>query len=114
MPGLDPVGMLADMAAQNMGVAKNMIIGWVMHFGVGSVVWGGAFAVLNEHLPGKTQSIKGIALGIAAWLILMIGPMPISGSGLFGIKIGPMAPVLTLVFHIIFSMVLGLTYKKLS
>jgi len=114
MPGLDPVGMMADMVAQNLGLAKNMVIGWVLHFGVGSVAWGGAFAVLNEHLPGQTQLMKGIALGIVAWLLMMIGLMPISGSGFFGLNIGPMAPVMTLVLHLIFGAALGLTYKKLN
>ncbi len=114
MPGLDPVGMMADMAAQNMGIAKNMVIGWVMHFGVGSIAWGSAFAVLNEHLPGQNQIIKGIALGIGAWLLMMIGPMPISGSGLFGMNIGPMAPVMTLVFHLVFGVALGVTYNMLG
>jgi len=113
MPGLDPVGMMADMVAQNLGMAKNMVIGWVMHFGVGSVAWGGAFAVLNDKIPGKSQMSKGVVLGIGAWFLMMIGPMPISGSGLFGMGIGPMAPVMTLVFHLVFGAVLGLTYKKL-
>ena len=114
MPELDPVHMMADMAAQNMGIAKNVAIGWVMHFGIGSIAWGGAFAVLNEHLPSQSQIIKGITLGIGAWFLMMIGPMPMSGSGLFGLNIGPMVPVMTLIFHIIFGVVLGATYRKLS
>ena len=40
MPELDPVHMIADMAAQNLGIEPNIIIGWVMHFGIGSVAWG--------------------------------------------------------------------------
>ncbi len=114
MPQLDPVHMMADMAAQNMGIAQNAAIGWVMHFGIGIVAWGGAFAVLNSKLPGESQVVKGIALGIGAWLLMMIGPMPMSGSGLFGLSIGPMAPVMTLVFHIVFGAVLGATYDKLG
>ena len=114
MPQLDPVHMMADMVAQNMGIAKNVAIGWVMHFAIGTIAWGGAFAVLNTKLPSDSQVIKGIVLGTGAWLLMMIGPMPMSGSGLFGLNIGPMAPVMTLVFHIVFGAVLGATYNKLG
>ncbi len=114
MPDLDPVHMMADMVAQNMGIAQNAAIGWVMHFGIGIVAWGGAFAVFNAKLPGDSQIVKGIALGIGAWLLMMSGPMPMSGSGLFGLGIGPMAPVMTLVFHIVFGAAMGLTYEKLG
>jgi len=45
---------------------------------------------------------------------MMIGPMPMSGSGLFGLNIGIMVPVMTLVFHLIFGVVLGLVFKALG
>lgn len=114
MPGLDPVHMMADMIAQNLGMEPNMVIGWIMHFMIGSVAWGGAFAVLNDILPPKSQVKKGIILGIAAWFMMMIGPMPMSGSGLFGLNIGPMAPVMTFMLHIVFGVVLGMVYSKLN
>lgn len=113
MPELDPVHMMSDMAAQQMGMAPNIMVGWVMHFMIGTVAWGGAFAVLNNRLPGTGQVIKGISLGIAAWIIMMLGPMPMSGAGLFGLKIGMMAPVMTLMLHIVFGAVMGLVFTKL-
>ena len=114
MPELDPVKMMADMAAQKLGMEPNLAVGWVMHFMIGSVAWGGAFAVLNDILPAKTQRQKGMLFGIAAWIMMMIGPMPMSGAGLFGLNIGPMAPVMTFVLHIIFGVVLGAVYTKLN
>lgn len=113
MPELDPIHMITNMAAQNMGMEPNIVLGWVMHFMIGSVVWGGAFAVLNDALPPKTQLKKGIVLGIVAWFMMMIGPMPMGGAGLFGLNIGPMAPVMTLILHVIFGVVLGTVYSKL-
>ena len=113
MPELDPVHMMSEMIAQKMGTAPSTMIGWVMHFFIGSVVWGGAFAVLNNRLPGKNQISKGINLGIGAWLVMMIGPMPLSGAGLFGLQLGFMAPAMTLVLHIIFGFFLGIVFKKL-
>lgn len=113
MPDLDPVHMLSDMIAQKMGMEPNMIIGWVMHFMIGSVAWGGAFAAFNNALPGSSQIAKGISLGVAAWFMMMIGPMPMSGAGLFGLNIGAMASVMTFVFHIVFGVVMGKTFEKL-
>ncbi|QDE31081.1 DUF6789 family protein [Shewanella polaris] len=114
MPGLDPVHMMSTMAAEKMGTEVNLMIGWVMHFVIGSVAWGTAFAVLNGVLPGRSQIIKGIVLGVAAWLLMMIGPMPMSGAGFFGLSMGIMAPVMTLMLHIVFGAVMGLVFSKLG
>ena len=114
MPELDPVHMMAVMAAQKVGMETNMMIGWVMHFMIGAVAWGSAFAVLNNILPTQNQMIKGIILGIGAWLIMMVGPMVMAGNGLFGLALGPMAPVMTFMLHIVFGVVLGLAYQKLT
>ena len=48
--------------------------------------------------------------GIGAWLLMMIAVMPMAGAGPFGLKFGPMAPVMTLVLHAIFGAVLGGVY----
>ena len=114
MPELDPVRMLAEMAAQRTGMELNLMVGWVMHFVIGSIAWGSALVLLNDILPGNTQVKKGITVGIAAWLLMMIGPMPMSGSGLFGLNIGIMVPVMTLVFHLVFGVALGLVFKALG
>ena len=70
-------------------------------------------AALNRALPGRSQIGKGIVLGIGAWLLMMIGPMPMSGAGLFGLSIGIMAPIMTLILHIVFGAVMGFTFAKL-
>jgi hypothetical protein len=96
------------------GRVPNIIIGWVLHFGIGSVAWGGGFVILNNVLPGSGQVAKGVSMGIAAWLLMMIGPMPMSGAGPFGVSMGVMAPALTLVLHLVFGVALGFTFKKLA
>ncbi len=113
MPNLDPVHMLSDMAAMKMGITPNIAIGWVMHFVIGAIAWGGAFAVFNKVLPSNSQMKKGIVLGIIAWFMMMIGPMPMSGAGLFGLGLGMMAPVMTLVLHLVYGAVLGAVFTKL-
>lgn len=113
MPELDPVHMVSDTVALKLGMEPNIVIGWVLHFGIGAV-WGGGFAVLNNILPGSSQIAKGIVMGIGAWLLMMIGLMPISGSGLFGMNMGIMAPVITLVLHLVFGAALGAVFGKLT
>lgn len=108
MPGLDVAAMLGAM----MGASTAM--GWLGHFIIGTVVWGGAFALLYRLIPGGTALIKGIVFGIAAWLGMMILIMPMAGAGLFGMALGIMAPVMTLVLHIIYGAVLGAVFRMLA
>lgn len=44
---------------------------------------------------------------------MMVMLMPMVGVGLFALSMGMMAPVMTLVLHLIFGAVLGWTYGKL-
>ena len=114
MPELDPVHMMASMVSQKMGIEENIAIGWIMHFVIGSIAWGAGFAISNKIIPPSGQVQKGILFGIAAWLLMMIGPMPMSGAGLFGMNIGMMAPVMTFVFHLIFGATLGAVFLKIG
>lgn len=105
MPELDVIGMLTKM----MG-APSPLAGWLGHFMIGTVVWGGLFAWLNPNLPGGSYWLKGIVLGVGAWLLMMIVVMPMAGAGLFGMSLGMVAPVMTLMLHIIYGAVLGGVY----
>ena len=105
MPQLDVITMLAKM----MG-GLSPAVGGIAHFMIGSIVWGGLFAWLNPHLPGQAHWLKGIIFGTGAWLLMMIAVMPMAGAGLFGTNLGMMAPVMTLILHVIFGAVLGGVY----
>jgi len=107
MPELDVIGMLSTM----MGAPKAMA--WVVHFLIGTVVWGGLFALLDPRLPAYSHWLKGVMLGVGAWLIMMVMVMPMAGKGLFGMQLGIMAPVMTMMLHVIFGAVLGAVYGKL-
>lgn len=107
MPELNAIKMLAGM------MNAPLIMGWVAHFMIGTVVWGVLFTLLVDKLPGGALS-SAIVFAIGAWLMMMIGPMPMAGAGLFGLKLGIMAPVATLMLHVIWGIVLGLTYSKLT
>ncbi len=107
MPELNAIKMLADM------MSASLVMGWIAHFMIGTVVWGVLFAVLVKKLPGGVI-VSAIIFSTAAWLMMMIGPMPMAGAGLFGTNLGIMAPIATLMLHIIWGFVLGLTYQKLD
>lgn len=106
MPQLDVIAMLGSM----MGTGAAM--GWVAHFVIGAVLWGGAFALLYDRIPGSSAVIRGIVFGIAAWVIMMVAVMPMAGAGFFGMGLGLMAPIMTLILHIIFGAVMGFVYEK--
>lgn len=109
MPALDLPKMIAGM----MGSPDTPVLGWAIHFMIGVVGYGIVMALLNEPLPGASPTWHGVVIAFVGWLIMMIVLMPMAGAGLFGMSMGVMAPVMTLVLHLIFGAVLGWTYGKL-
>lgn len=114
MPGLDVIHMLSHMAHAMIGTAASPAIGWVIHFLIGTVAWGVLFAVLYPILPGRSSVAKGLVFSVLAWLLMMLIPLPMAGAGLFGLHMGLMAPVMTLVLHLIWGAVLGGTFQALG
>lgn len=107
MPELNVIGMLSSM------MNGSSAVGWMAHFVIGTVVWGGAFALLSGYLP-KVSVFSGVAFGVAAWLLMMLFIMPMAGAGLFGLKLGMVAPVMTLMLHALYGAVLALTFNRLT
>lgn len=105
MPELDVIAMLSAM----MGAPA--VMGWMGHFMIGTLAWGIGFALLYDMIPGSSAVAKGVVFGIAAWLGMMVMVMPMAGAGLFGMAMGIMAPMMTLVLHVIFGAVLGAVYQ---
>lgn len=114
MPDLNAIKMLTGMAHGFMGTPVVPIVGWVLHFVIGSIVWGILFAVLIKHIPGNSPTVKGLVFGTAAWLLMMVMIMPTAGAGLFGLHLGMGAPVATLMLHWVFGAVLGAMYGGLA
>jgi hypothetical protein len=108
MPPLDIPAMLAGV----MGSPDTPLIGWIVHLSIGIVVYGVAIGVLDPKLPGTSHVGHGVMLGVIGWLIMMVVLMPMAGAGLFGMNMGVMAPMMTLVLHLIFGAVLGWVYGR--
>jgi hypothetical protein len=107
MPELDVAAMIGMM------MRASVMVGWIVHFMIGTIAWGGGFALLYDHIPGSNAVVKGIGFGVAAWVGMMIVVMPMAGAGLFGMTFGIMAPIMTLLLHIVFGAVLGGVYGML-
>jgi len=113
LPELSAIAMLAGLANQYAGLPGTPLVGWVLHFLIGTLLWGLLFAWLGTRIPGPSHIVRGIVFSVGAWVLMMIILMPLAGAGLFGLQMGIAAPVATLVLHIIFGAVLGAVYGAL-
>lgn len=86
-------------------------VGWIMHFMIGTVLWGLIYASLNRLLVGP-QWLRGVEFATGAWLLMMIMLMPVAGAGVFGLELGMTAPIATLILHWIYGAVLGAVYDS--
>ncbi len=90
------------------------VAAWMDHFIVGVVVWGLLFGAYDAVATRPAHWLKGIIFGVFSWLMMMVLFMPMAKAGFFGAKIGIMAPVVTLIYHLVYGAVLGAAYGLLS
>lgn len=94
-----------------LGSSDNVIIGFGAHLFIGIVIWGIGYALIESRIPISSHSLKGVAFGICAWLLMMIVFMPLAGAGLFAVNRGSMTvPLITLAYHLVFGIILGSVY----
>jgi YHS domain-containing protein len=108
MPSLDIISMLSGL------MDCGPVMGWIADFMIGAFILGGIFALLEPTLPGGKLWLKGVLFGVGAWLAMMLAVMPMAGTGFFGMNLGMVAPVMTLVLHVIYGAVLGGVYAALQ
>ncbi len=114
LPALDLIAMLSGMGNRWMHLPDTPMVGWIIHFMIGTLLWGIVFALVYKPLPGNSPVAKGMVFGVLAWLPMMLIAMPMAGAGLFGIQLGLMAPMMTLVLHLMWGAVLGASYGGLN
>jgi hypothetical protein len=90
------------------------ILGWILHFAVGSLLLGGLFAYIEPRLSADSHAKRGILYGLIAWLIVMLVFLPAAGLGYFGFQLSVLAPLVMLALHVLYGAVLGWMYGKLS
>lgn len=115
IPQLDSVTAL-DGLARGVHFALGLprpITGWVLYVTIGVVWWGWLFAVMAPILPGRRFWQKGLAFGVIAALLVWLMVMPLAGAGYFGLHLSPAQPLVTLVEHLVYGLVLGTVYGRL-
>lgn len=104
------------MTGQKMDMARKLgdmtgmgpVAGMIMHFLVGSVIFGLIYAfVFFRFLPGAPW-LKGLLSGVIFWLGLEILMMPMIGGGFFSSQMGGMKLVVAaLIAHLVYGAALG-------
>ncbi|NNJ76012.1 MAG: hypothetical protein HKP56_12720 [Anderseniella sp.] len=108
-PGLDFINLLAKVVE----APGQPLYGWLAHFAVGMVVWGGLFALASDLVTGPYIA-KGISFGVAGWLLMMFLFFPLAGHSVFGSDLGGMVAVVSFGLHMILGLALGAAYHGLQ
>ena len=90
------------------------VAAWMDHFIVGVVVWGLLFSAFDTMWDSRAYWLKGLIFGVFAWFLMMVLFMPLAKAGYFGTRIGPTAIYVTLGMHLIYGLVLGISYGLLT
>ena len=90
------------------------VAAWMDHFIVGTLVWGLLFGAFDAVYEKGAYWLKGLIFGVFAWVLMMVLFMPMAKAGFFGAKIGIEAPLVTLLYHLLYGLVLGVTYGLLA
>ena len=88
------------------------VAGLLFHFFVGTLLWGGAFGLLHDILPGPSWQ-RGMIFATGVALVVLVAIAPLTGAGLFCLKLGVFAPIAVALFHLAHGAILGAVYGKL-
>jgi hypothetical protein len=103
----EPVALVTEAVGVHAPVA-----GWLFHFFVGTLLWGGAFGFLHDFLPGPSW-MRGTIFAAGAALIVLMVFAPLTGAGFLCLEFGWFAPVVIALFHLAYGGMLGAIYGKL-
>lgn len=104
---------LIDKVLEYQGMSAFPLIGWILHFFIGTIVWGSVFGVVEPILPGRTWRRKGMAFGLGCAFVFLVAIIPIAGAGFFGMKLSLVGILVTILHHLIYGFVLGDVYWRL-
>jgi hypothetical protein len=83
-------------------------IGLALHL-VGGMIAGAIFAVLIK----QPTPLKGIAFSlVAVWLGMVLVVFPLAGFGIFGLNVGAVMSIGTLILNILYGGILGLLTER--
>ena len=100
LPAADPVRALSGVMLSPSGLS------WVMHFGVGTFLWGPILAVLSPILPSPFW-FKGLVFGALAWLLMLLVTWATDPTS------PPQTGLEPILLHLLFGAVVGWIYGAL-
>lgn len=95
-----------------LGRPGDHVIGWLMHFILGSVVFGALFAWVSPKMFGPLW-LRGAIYGLVLWLLVMVVGLPMTEAGMFGKMYSPDLAIAFFVSKLVYGIVLGVIYSKL-
>lgn len=107
MPGPIPAAIVGKLTGGALPRPALMAAAAVLHLGYGGF-WGGVLASVSE----RVTVWRGLALGIALWLLMQVVVLPYLGWGPFGISQTPKIAVATLVLHLVYGGALGALMQR--
>lgn len=111
LPKMNVPVMLGDMFGMN-----SLVVGWMMHFviGVGLII---LYAYVFADLLSGPAWLRGLQFAVLPWLVMMVMLAPMLGvldpmmskmpPGFFLIHMGVMAPIGSLMAHLVYGAVGG-------
>ena len=117
LPQLETIRFLEHVSvitAQVTGLPVLPMAGWLWHFTIGIIWWGSLFGFMWPLLPGRRSWVKGAGFGVIAGLLVLLMVMPLAGAGYFGMHLTWPEPLVSMVYHVIYGVVLGAVYGLLA
>lgn len=96
-----------------------MVVGWIAHFVVGTLILGPLFGVLCPRLPTDTPESKGILFAVGAFVMMGLTVAPLVGVlggrpvGIFFMQAGFGTLAWMIATHAVYGVVLGSVYGRL-
>jgi hypothetical protein len=100
LPAADPVRSVSGVMLSPSGLS------WVMHFAVGTFLWGPLLAVMSPILPSPFW-FKGVVFGALAWLLMLLVTWAADPTS------PPQANLEPILLHVLFGGIFGWTYGTL-
>lgn len=97
-----------------LGAPGQTVVGVIAILIIGIFVFGGLFAEYAQRLPVHTALARGLVIGAASWLVMMLVYMPLTGAGLFGMERTAVVPFITLLLNLVYWVLLSVTYRWLT
>ena len=110
-----PMMGMPDMKIGNMlasFMAMPLWTGWLMHLMAG-LIWATGYVFFVKERLNLNYVLKGMVFALVPWLLMQLMAMPMMGLGIFSSKSADQMPMIagTLIGHLVYGIVLGITTK---